>query len=581
MKRVLLIPTIVLVVLAVVCFVISAGFGSRAAGGGGATGRSGVGRPIVFANADEIKTLDVGKMSWTSDIRAAMGLWEGLAAYDPKTLVTIPGVAEKWTISADGKTYTFTLRADARWSNGDAVTSKDFVFAWKRVLNPSTGGDYMGLFGVITGAQAYTEALQKHTAAKDVRPPTTQAIPPVPETIAGVETPDARTLIVRLDNPCTYFLDLCAFPPFFPLHEGSMKPFLNATDPLKGYDGAWTHPPHVVTNGAYQLTEWRFKQHLLFTPNPHYWDRANVKCEALYIKAISEDRSALLAYQTGTVDILSTVPQSFGDDLLAASREGRRKDIHFRPVFGSYYYIFNCTRPPLTDARVRKALSLAVDRQEIVTKVTRMGQRPIGLFVPPDSIPGYISPPELPHDVTLARKLLAEAGYPGGEGMRAIEIVYNSDASGHAKVAQAVSQMWLKNLGVNTTFRALERGSFANNRKERVNGKPTFDVSRAGWYGDYTDPTTWLDLLREADGNNDGLYSNAAYEAILDKAKAEPDPAKRFALLREAEQMVVQEELPILPLYQYSDGYVFDPEKIKGLQANVRLLTQFKWIHRP
>jgi oligopeptide transport system substrate-binding protein len=571
MRRVHLIPTVLQLLLAAVCFAISAGLTPSRRG---LVSKS---KPIVFANGDEIKTLDVGKMSWSSDIRAAMGLWEGLVAYDPKTLQPVPGVAEKWTVSPDGKTYTFTLRPTARWSNGDPVTPNDFLFAWKRVLTPSTGGDYISLFKLIIGAEDFTAAIEKHQKARD----NNETPPPLPTALPGVEIPDPHTLVVHLANPCTYFLDLCAFPPFYPLHEASMAPFLDKKDPLKGYDGEWTHPPYLVTNGPYQLTEWKFKQYLLYTPNPHYWDRANVKCDELYIKAISEDRSALLAFQTGTIDALSYVPQSFGDDLLASQDPEIKKSVHFRPVFGSYYYIFNCTKPPLDDKRVRKALSLAVDRQKIVTEVTRLNQRPIGLFVPPDSIPGYVSPPELPYDVELAKKLLADAGYPGGKGLRAIEIVYNSDASGHAKVAQAIAQMWQQKLGVNTIFRALERGSFANNRKERVNGKPTFDVSRAGWYGDYTDPTTWLDLLRKDDGNNDGLYANPDYEAILNKAAAEPDPAKRFALLKDAEQMVVQEELPILPLYQYNDGYIFDADKIKGLDVNVRLLTQFKWLHRP
>jgi oligopeptide transport system substrate-binding protein len=573
MRRVLLIPTIVLLVLATVCFAISAGLSPS-----NVPATKAASRPVVFANGDEIKTLDVGKMSWASDIRAAMGLWEGLVAYDPKTLRPVPGVAEKWTVSPDGKTYTFTLRPDARWSNGDPVTAHDFLFSWQRVLTPSTGGDYISLFKVIIGAEDFTAAIEKQAKARDSHAPAGPA--PLPATLSGIEIPEPRTLIVHLNNPCTYFLDLCAFPPFYPLHEASMAPFLDKTDPLKGYDGEWTHPPHLVTNGPYRLTEWKFKQYLLFTPNPYYWDRANVKCDRLYLKAISEDRSALLALQTGTVDALSFVPQSFGDDLLASQDPEVRKTVHFRPVFGAYYYIFNCTKPPLDDKRVRKALSLAVDRQEIVTKVTRMGQRPIGLLVPPDSIPGYLSPPELPHDVDFARKLLAEAGYPGGKGLRAIEIVYNSDTSGHAKVAQAIAQMWQQKLGVTVTFRALERGSFANNRKERVNGKPTFDVSRGGWYGDYTDPTTWLDLLRSTDGNNDGHYVNPAYDALLDQAAAEPDPTKRFAILRDAERMIVQDELPILPLYQYNDGYMFDADKIKGLDVNVRLLTQFKWIHR-
>ena len=319
MRRVLLIPTIVLLILGVGCYWLSA---SRAPG-------SGAEKPIVMAIQDDIQTLDPGRMSWMNDIRAATALWEGLTAYDPDTLAPVPGIAKSWDISADGKTYTFHLRDDAHWSNGDLVTAKDFVFAWRRVLTPATGAEYIGLFKGIVGAEEYTKALAKNQRADFAK--------------VGIEAPDPFTVIVSLRAPCTYFLDLCAFAPFFPLNEEAMKPFrLDRDSPCGAYDGHWSRPPHLVTNGPYVLKEWKFKDYLSLVPNRAYWDRKNVRCSNVVIRSITDSRASLLSYQQGGVDVLTAIPPQFGDDLIAQQDRGERQDIHYGPVFGSYYFIFNC-----------------------------------------------------------------------------------------------------------------------------------------------------------------------------------------------------------------------------------------------
>jgi len=549
MTRVFLLPTLILLLLGALCFIATS---PRARTGAA---------PLTFASADDIKTLDPGKMSWMNDIRAAMGLWEGLAAYDPTTLAPIPGTAESWTISPDGLTYTFHIRPTARWSNGDPVTAQDFIFAWRRVLTPATAGDYVTMLFHIAGAEDYYNALDK-------KQPTDFAT-------VGVTTPDPHTLIVRLRHPCTYFLDLAAFPPLYPLHERAMAPFLlKAADPARGYDPRWTRPPHLITNGPFQLTEWRFKQYLALRPNEHYWDRAAVQCPLVLLKAYNDSRAALLAYQSRDVDVLSWVPQDLGPDLLSAHAAGNYPDLKWRPVFGTYYYIFNCTKKPFNDPRVRRALALAIDKQQLVDHVTRMGQQPIATLVPPSSIPGYISPAGLALNIPEAKRLLAAAGYPDGAGLGPIELLYNTEST-HDRVAQAIGQMWQSNLGVQVTFRGEERATFGSDRRSH-----NFVLARGGWYGDYTDPVTWLDLARTGDGNNDGQYSNPAFDALLRQAEAEPDAAKRFALLKQAEAILVEQDFPFIPLYQYSDGFIYDEKKIAGCDLNVRLLTQFKYMHR-
>jgi oligopeptide transport system substrate-binding protein len=564
MTRVLLLPTVFLLLLGISTYWISRGEAARDA------------RSVVICNADDIATLDVSRMSWQNDIRTAMGLWEGLGAYDPKDLrVAEPvgppagpdaprrfrlwGAADACEVSPDGKTYTFHLRADGRWSNGDPVTAKDFLFSWKRALDPATGADYANFFFYIKGAKAYYDAMKTRE--------------PADFSAIGVRAPDPRTITFELTAPCTYFFDLVAFPVYYPLHEASMQAHLDP-NPVVGYRPEWTHPPYLVTNGPFRLAEWEFKRYLRLVPNEHYWDRQHVQASAVLIKAIADKRAALLALQQGDVDVLTFLPDDFGPELLADQRAGRRHDIHHEPVFGSYYYVYNCTRKPFDDKRVRKALALVIDRKKLVEDVTRLRQKPIGVLVPPGSIPGYAGPDGLEPNVEEARRLLAGAGFPDGTGIPEIEFLYNNEA-GHAKVAQAVGQMWQQTLGLRVNYRGVERGAFRNDRK---NGN--FTIARAGWYGDYADPTTWLDLAKTGDNNNDGKFSDPAYDALLDKAAAEPDPAKRFALLRDAEAMLVRDQFPFIPLYQYADGYMFDAADVGGLYMNVRLLTQFKYLHR-
>jgi oligopeptide transport system substrate-binding protein len=550
MKRVLIWPTVFLILLGVIGFTVSRGGAQREADA------------VTICNADEISTLDPGRMSWQNDIRTAMGLWEGLVSYDPKTLEPIPGAAT-WELSKDGLTYTFKLRENGKWSNGDRVVAGDFIFAWKRVLTPSTAADYSNLLFYIKGAEKYFDAV------KAMKP---GDAPPKFEDVA-IRSPDDHTLIVTLQNPCTYFLDLVAFPVFYPLHEKSMSKFADA-NPRIAYDLQWTRPPNLVTNGPFYLAEWEFKRYLKLMPNPHYWDRAAVKAPAIYIQAISDQGAAMRAYAAGEVDVLTFVPPDFGHLLLQERDAGRRGDVNYRPVFGTYYFMFNCAKPPFDNKLVRRALALSIDKTKLVKDVTKMRQKPTNVIVPPDSIPGYAGPRGLDRDVELARKLMAEAGYPGGKNFPEVEILYNNEAA-HQSVSQALGQMWQEALGITVTFRGVERGGFRNDRRNH-----NFQISRAGWYGDFMDPTTWLDLCKTGDGNNDGLFSNKKFDEILKDAAKTVDPKERFTKLAEAEKILVEDEMPFIPLYVYSDGYIFDSKKIGGLEMNVRTLTQFKYVHK-
>lgn len=520
-------------------------------------------RAIIFCQAGQIHTLDPAGMTWIQDIRAGLALWEGLAQYNPKTLNPMPGVARTWTVSPDGLTYTFHLRRNARWSNGDPVTTADFIFAWKRMLHPATGAGYVEMLFHIAGARAYFNALAQPHAK------------PRPFSSVGVKALNLHTLVVHLGAPCPYFLDLLAFPPFFPLNQHSMARFAPPTgDPMAGYNPRFTRPPHLVTDGAYRLAAWKFHQYLELKPNIYYWDRKAVHCRELRIVSFSDSLSAFRAYQSGAVDVLSFVPPQFTAALLRQQKAGLRHDVHYRSVFGTYYYIINCTRAPLTNPLIRRALDLAIDKSQIVNDVTRLHERPLRVLVPPGAIPGYQSPRGLAMNVPEARRLMRQAGYPDGRGMRALKFLTNDTDSLNLLIAQAIAQMWQRNLGVRIRIETEESKAF---NQDCVQGN--FDIARAGWYGDYMDPTTWLDLFRTGNPNNHSRFSNQAFDQLMHQSDIQPNPARRFALLTAAERLLVDRFMPAIPLFQYTDGLMYHSREIGGIRPNVRMITLLKYIH--
>lgn len=503
-------------------------------------------------------------MTWMQDMRVAMALWEGLAQYNPKTLQPIAGVAKSWTISGNGLIYTFYLRHNARWSNGQVVTTADFIFAWKRILQPSTAAGYVTMLFHIAGARAYFNSL----AANPRRH--------LPFSSVGIKALTPYKLVVTLSHPCGYFLSLMAFPPFYPLNPAAMARFASAAHgsmPVH-YDPRWTRPPYLVSDGPYRLAAWKFHQYLELRPNAYYWDRKAVKCPVLYIRNFPDTQSAFLAYQSGAVDVLSFVPTRFAPALLRQQRLHIRDDVHYRPVFGTYYYNINCRRRPLNNPLIRRALDMAIDKRAIVKHILRLPDQPLEVLVPPQSIPGYDSPRGLSMNISKARKLLMQAGYPGGKGLPVFKFLTNSGAAINIRIAQAIAAMWRKNLGVRISIHEEESKIF---NQDVVHGN--YDIARAGWYGDYMDPTTWLDLFRTGNPNNLTGFSNPRFDALLHKASYQSNAAQRFALLHQAEKLLVTRWMPSIPLFQYSDGLIYNPRRIGGISTNVRMITLLKYIH--
>ncbi|HEY8748098.1 MAG TPA: peptide ABC transporter substrate-binding protein, partial [Tepidisphaeraceae bacterium] len=374
-----------------------------------------------------------------------------------------------------------------------------------------------------------------------------------------------------------YFYSLCAFPSFFPQHEPSMRAYAKKDDSgtyVASYDQAFTRPPHLVGNGPYRLAEWSFKRRVRMEANEFYWDKAHVQSRVIDQLYIDDQMAAFRAYESKRVDWLAEMDNDLAADLV----EKQRGDLKVFPNFGTYFMDFNCLptlkngKPnPFGDRRVRRAFSMAVDRDPIVRNVTRTGERVANTLVPLGSFPTYHSPKGLPYNIAEAKRLLAEAGYPDGKGFPHLRITFNSDFSQHGQIAQVLRRQWQENLGVDLELEAVEIKVFG----DRLHNHE-FDIGRASWYGDYYDPSTFTDVFKSTSDNNDSSYNVPAYDELLKKAEVEIDPEKRYQILADAENMLL-EDAPILPLYQYVGHYMYRGN-VTGIPSDSRLMIMMQGV---
>ncbi len=590
---------------------------------------------LVFVNASEVFTLDPQRMTWMQDLRMGYCLYEGLVRLNIDYFSIEAAAATSWTISEDRRTYTFRLRPDARWSNGDPVTAADFIYSWKRAILPDTAAQYSNLFMVIDGAASFfrwrTEALAdfaRETAGLGISQRRDRAMALWDDTArrftatVSLEAVDHLTLRVRLARPTPYFLDLVAFGVFCPVHRRTVEGFCRldpATGRLQQRHG-WTKPAHLVGNGPYVLSAWRYKRGLYLEPNRLYHSPSIVQSATVACLSIEDINTAVLAFESGRIDWLSDVSTEYQADMLAqrfvyeadhalrieaglaagrsldevladlpAPGRGERRDIHVLPAFGTDFYSFNCRQQladgrdnPFADARVRRAFVLSVDKDAIVRHVTRLNEPVVTTLIPPGSIPGYQSPEGLGYDPGRAREHLAAAGWTDGDGdglienalgesFPVIDLLYSSNGSRYRNISLALRDMWQRELGVRVELRAKEAKFFREDLR-----RGNFMIGRGGWYGDYGDPTTFLDLCRTGNGNNIRGYSNPRVDDLLRRADDEPEPAARMALLQECERYLVNEEVPMLLLCQYVQLYMYEPGRLTGLSRHPRL-TQYLW----
>jgi oligopeptide transport system substrate-binding protein len=582
---------------------------------------------FVLIDRSDVYTLDPQRMSYQHELRRARVIYEPLVNLRAADCEIIPGVAERWEVSPDGLTYTFRLRADAKWSNGDPVTSEDFRYAWRRAILPDSAADYSGLFFSIKGAKAFFEArnaMIKAFAAKHAKNPSaTEAealwkrTAELFDSTVGLQAPDARTLVVTLDAPLAYFLDLCAFPCFSPVHPATVESFVSL-DPATGrmiqrHD--WTKPGRIVVNGAYVPTVWRYKRDMRLEQNPHYWNRAALVAKSIDCRTIENPNTGVLSFQSGAADWLTDLGPEYKTEMLAERRaylerfkaeldaglarggrvddivatlpppgDGERRDARGFDAFGTDFFSFNCrsTLPgdrfnPFNDARVRRAFALAVDKQTLIDRVTRLKERVATTLVPPGTIDGYPVIEGLGYDPARARAELKAAGWEDRDGDGIIEnaegvkfptvdILYSTSSPRYQNLALAMRDMWKRELRVAAECRGKDSKLYKEDLK-----KGNFMIARGGWYGDYGDPTTWLDLQQSQNGNNDRGYANPEFDRRLAEASSEFDPALRLRKLAEVERWLFTEEMPMLPICNYVTVYMYDPVKTGGMTDHPRL----------
>ena len=488
---------------------------------------------LTYNLGADSKTLDPALNSSVDGGIVLSNAFEGLCRTD-KNDKAIKGGAESWTISDDQLTYTFKLRKDAKWSNGDPVTAHDYEYAWKRVLNPDTAAEYAYQMYYIKGAEAYNTG---SGSADEV----------------GVKAVDDYTLEVQLESPTSYFLELTAFPCYFPVDKKVVEADSNWATKVDTY----------VSNGPFELKEWKLKDSLVFEKNKNYYDTDKVKLDKLVMKMVTDSTSASATYKAGDFDMIDVVPTS---EVEAGLADGSYTKF---PNLGTYYLSINVTgenesdevKKALQNDKVRKALNLAIDRDSIVKNVTKGGEIPAYSFVP-EGIPGAVGKDftkkkyyKTSGDVEEAKKLLAEAGYKDGEGFPTITLLYNQEGA-HGDIMQAVADMWKKNLGINVSLSQQEWKVFQTTRTDK-----NYNIARDGWLGDYIDPMTFLDLYTSTSSLNNSGFSSSEYDKLIADAKSETDATKRDELLHQAEDMLM-EDMPIIPLYYYT--------QIKGVKSYVK-----------
>lgn len=497
---------------------------------------------LHWGNGTDPQELDPHIITGIPEHHILTALLEGLVAKDPATLEPIPAVAKSWNISSDGKTYTFQLRHNAVWSNGDPVTSHDFAWSWWRALQPALGNQYAYMLFPIKNSEAYAKG-EIDDFSK-----------------VGVKVIDDYTLEVELNNATPYFLQLLDHYSMFPVHRPTIEKFGKPDE--RG--SLWTRPGNFVGNGPFTLKEWKLFKRVDVVKNPQYWDADKVKLNGIRFHPIENVTTEERMFRSGQLHHTASIPI----DKVATYKKDKPHLLHTYPYLGNYFYRINTTLPHLKDKRVRQALAMSINSKQLTEQVTKGGEVPAYTFTPPDTL-GYTAKSAFEFNPEKAKQLLADAGFPNGEGFPVTELLYNT-SEGHRKIAVAIQQMWNQYLGVNIIL---------NNQDWKVyldsvnNGDYT--IARAGWIGDYVDPNTFLDMWVKDGGNNRTGWSNPRYdELILKLAPKTADRNLRYQLMAEAEAILL-EDMPIIPIYIYNSKSLVHPS-LKGLQPNILNYVLYK-----
>ncbi|MEM7673107.1 MAG: peptide ABC transporter substrate-binding protein [Verrucomicrobiota bacterium] len=481
-------------------------------------------KTFIIGPGSEPKGLDPHIATDAVSFHIMNSIYDPLMRYDPRTGNIEPVSITHYTASENGKSYTFHLIKEARWSNGDPVVAADWVAGFRRALRPEVSTPYIFYFNSIINAEKYN-------------------LGEVEWEEVGIKVIDDYTFEVKMNTPKLFFITSLSQTCFYPIHRASMEPFGAETSITTDYFQA----DNLVGNGPFVLTEWVPDDRLVAERNPYYHNRDEMLLDKIVYRSIENNDSELRAYETGAIHKTSEIPKA----KLRTFRETGREDMRADALYGTYYYRFNLNRPPLDDRRVRQALAYTIDRFEIVNFVTNGGQPVANTFVPPQ-IAGYTQPASFEEDIEEARRLLAEAGFPNGEGFPKLTLIYNT-SEGHRAIAQAVQQMWKTHLGIDVSLLNQEWKVYLKTVEDR-----DYDISRAAWVGG-VDPEGYLDLFRAESGNNHTGYNNPEFDRLFTAASQEPDPAKRMALFQQAE-ITAMADLPIAPMYHYLEFYLLNPK---------------------
>ncbi len=497
---------------------------------------------LVVLNGNEPESLDPAVITGQIEGRIANALFDGLLHFD-KAGQPQPGIAAGWELSPDRLTYTFHLRPEAVWSNGDPVKAQDFVASWRRVLAPETASEYAYVLFNLKNGQKFNDGTLKDPNA------------------VGLQALDDHTLRVELENPTPYFLDLCCLWTLLPVHLPTVARW--------GDD--WIKPGHLVSNGPFLLESWRLNDRIRLRKNPRYWDAANVRLETVDLLPTDNSITAFNFYASGVADLIldkGLTPPSLIPELK------KRPDFHPGTFLGVYFLRFNVTRRPFNDARVRQAFASVMDRERIVTKITQAGEPPAYSFTPPGTGRDYHPPTLPPRDPTRARRLLAEAGYPGGKGFPSVTYLFDSRKL-NEDIAVEIQSMLAQDLGVKIQLQRQEWKVYLNSLS-----KLDYDFARSSWVGDYNDPNTFLDCFTAGSGNNRTGWSDGDYDRALGDAAREPDETRRAAILQRAEERLLNVGTPVVPLYFYVGIQIYDGSRFGGLQANLVDEHPFREMYR-
>lgn len=499
---------------------------------------------LYYGNATDVTGVDPHGTNGMPEQRVMISLYEGLVAKDPKTLEIVPAVADHWEVSADNMTYLFHIREGAKWSNGDPITAHDFVNSWLRGLMPALGNETVTALFVFKNAEKY---YNKEIADRS---------------LVGFKALDDHHLKIELENPTPYFLQLLDYVALFPVHTSNMKKFGALDDP----SNPWSKPGNFVGNGAFTLKDWVPGRSLVVEKNPHYWDKESVRLNEIHFMPVEQLLVEERMFKAGHLHRTEWMPYS----KIPVYRANKDPEYNHYPFFSTYYYGFNVTKAPFDDARVRKALAYAVDRDTLVESITNGVQSATGAFTPPNTL-GYTSRSQIVFDVEKARQFLADAGYPNGKNFPAVELTYNNSED-HRKVAEAIQQMWKKNLNIHVKLKNQEWKVFLYEVKNL-----NHNIARLGWVGDYIDPNTFLETFTSTSGDNKTGWKNKQYDDLIRKAATIANKEDRYKVFQQAEAILL-DEAPLIPLYNYTTNNLISTQ-LKGYHQNILDYYSYKHLY--